>query len=258
MSAPSTVLITGGNRGIGRGFVHAFLARPSTTVIAAVRDPTHLTSKALHDLPKAKNSQLIIFKLDSSHPDEATERVAQIQKEYNIGSLDIVIANAGIAIDGTTVRNTSIENINQHLLVNTIGPVALFQATAELLKLSKTGNPIFIGISSIIGSIGSMDAFAEYPPTQSPYGGSKAALNWFIRRLHYEEPWLTSFVFQPGLVDTELAASAVAAGPSTLKLADLGPLSVETSVSSMMKIITAASRAVSGTFQNYDGTVILW
>lgn len=49
----SAVLITGASRGIGLGFAKASLARPSTTVIAAVRDPEYATSKAFQDLPKA-------------------------------------------------------------------------------------------------------------------------------------------------------------------------------------------------------------
>ena len=77
-----------------------------------------------------------------------------------------------------------------------------------------------------------------------------------MRRLHFEEPWLTSFVFHPGLVETELARSVVEG--LSIKLSDLGAISVETSVSSMVKTLDAASRETSGTFQNYDGSVLPW
>ncbi|KAH7227136.1 uncharacterized protein BKA55DRAFT_599163 [Fusarium redolens] len=257
MSAPSTVLITGGNRGIGQGFVKTFLARPSLTVIVGVRDPSHPTSKALQDLPVGKGSKLITVKLDSSVPSDAAEAVAALKGEHGIRALDIVIANAGIGNDGGRVRDTAVDNINKHFQVNTIGPVVLFQAVADLLQASKTEKPIFVAISTIIGSIGSMELLAGLPPTSSPYGGSKAALNWFIRRLHFEEPWLTSFVFHPGLVETDLALAAVGSG-SKEQLSAFGAITVETSVTSMVNVIDKAGKELGGTFQNYDGTTIAW
>ncbi|KAM5343775.1 hypothetical protein ACJ41O_012312 [Fusarium nematophilum] len=256
MTTQTTVLVTGGNRGIGKGFVKTFLSRPSTTVAVAVRNPEHPTSKSLDELPKGDGSRLILVKLDSSITSDAGEAVAMLQKEHGIQSLDVVIANAGIALGGKTVRKSPVENIQQHLVVNAIAPITLFQATADLLQASKSGNPIFVAISTLIGSLGSMEALAAFPSTHSPYGGSKAALNWFIRRLHFEEPWLTSFVFHPGLVETDLAAGAVAG--ASLTLADLGAISVDTSVEGMIKVIDSATREVSGTFKSYDGTELPW
>ncbi|KAI7762682.1 hypothetical protein LZL87_014026 [Fusarium oxysporum] len=248
MSSPSTILITGGNRGIGRGFVKTLLASPSLTVIVGVRNPSHPTSKALQGLPKGEGSKLIIVKLDSSVPSDATKAVAALKEEHNIESLDIVIANAGIALDGGRVQDTTVDNMNKHFEVNTIGPVVLFQAVADLLQASKTGRPIFAAISTLIGSIGSMEHLVGFPPTGSPYGGSKAALNWLIRRLHFEEPWLISLVFHPGLVETDLAR-AVATNQGA-KLSNFGAISIETSVSSMVNIIGKANKEISGTFQN--------
>ncbi|KAJ3547405.1 hypothetical protein NM208_g1532 [Fusarium decemcellulare] len=256
MGSPTIILITGANRGIGQGFAKTFLARPSTTLIAAVRDPEHSTSKALEDLPKGPGTQLITVQLDSSKPDTTAAVIKNLEADHDIVSLDLVIANAGIALDGSSVRETSLDNINKHHLVNTVAPVALFQATADLLRASKTENATFVAISTLIGSIGAMEGLAGFPNTHSPYGGSKAELNWFIRRLHFEEPWLTSFVFHPGLVETDLAAGATKG--TGVKLSDLGAISVETSVAAMVKTIDKASREIGGTFQNYDGTTLPW
>jgi norsolorinic acid ketoreductase len=258
MSSQTTYLVTGANRGIGKGFVQSFLSRSSTTVIAAVRDPSHQTTLALNDLPKGAGSKLIVIKLDSSSSTDAQEAVATLQKEHGIDALDVVIANAGISIGGTSIRKTSAANTQEHFNVNTIAPVLLFQATADLLQASKTGNPKFIAISTLIGSIAAIDTLVAlgFPPTSSPYGGSKTALNWFIRRLHFEEPWLTSFVFHPGLVETDLAAGAVAG--TGFKLKDLGAITVDDSVAGMIKTVDKATRDISGTFQNYDGAVNPW
>ncbi|KAK6207009.1 aflatoxin biosynthesis ketoreductase nor-1 [Colletotrichum tabaci] len=252
MSSPSTYLITGANRGIGRGFVQRILQKPSTTVIAAVRDPSHPTSKALADLPKGPDTKLIIVKLDSTVETDATDAVAQL-REQGIDSLDLVIANAGIAQGGTSVRNTSIANTQKHFNVNVIGPLTLFQATADLLKATKTGSPKFVAISTIVGSIGSQEVLSNFPEMSSPYGASKAALNWFIRLLSFEEPWLTSWVFHPGVVETDLSSG----GGVDLKA--LGAISVETSVADMVKTTWSIDpKDLSGTFRNHDGTIIPW
>jgi NAD(P)-dependent dehydrogenase (short-subunit alcohol dehydrogenase family) len=44
---PTVVLITGANRGIGKGLLELYLLKPNHLVIAANRDPEHPTSKAL-------------------------------------------------------------------------------------------------------------------------------------------------------------------------------------------------------------------
>lgn len=258
MASQTTILITGANRGIGKGFTQTYLAQPSTTVIAAVRDPSHESSKSLASLPLGANSKLIVVKLDSSVVTDAADAVATLKKEHGIESLDIVIANAGISIGGTSIRNTTATNILEHFNVNTIAPILLFQATADLLQASKSGNPRFVAISTLIGSIAAIDTLVAlgFGPTASPYGGSKTALNWFIRRLHFEEPWLTSFVFHPGLVETDMAAGAMSGTGRSLK--DLGAITVDTSVAGMTKVIGGATRDVSGTFQNYDGAVNPW
>ncbi|OLN93276.1 Norsolorinic acid ketoreductase 2 [Colletotrichum chlorophyti] len=252
MSAPETYLITGANRGIGRGFVQRILQKPSITVIAAVRDPSHPTSKSLADLPKGPDTKLIVVKLDSTVETDAEAAVSQL-REQGITSLDIVIANAGIAQDGASVRNTSVANTQKHFNVNVIGPLTLFQATADLLKGSKTGSPKFVAISTIIGSIGSQEILSNFPKSSSPYGASKAALNWFIRLLSFEEPWLTSWVFHPGLVETDLTSGG------SMDLKALGAISVETSVADMIKTTWSIEpKDLSGTFRNHDGTILPW
>ncbi|KAH6974721.1 hypothetical protein EDB80DRAFT_537096, partial [Ilyonectria destructans] len=160
---------------------------------------------------------------------------------------------ADIAQGGTSVRKTSVSNTLKHFNVNVIGPLTLFQATADLLKASKTGSPRFIAISTIIGSIGSQETFSNFPESSSPYGASKSALNWFIRLLSFEEPWLTSFMFHPGLVETDLTAG------SGMDMEALGGISVETSVANMVETTFEIDpNQLSGTFRNNDGTIIPW
>jgi norsolorinic acid ketoreductase len=247
-----TYLVTGANRGIGKGLTAELLQRPNTTVIAGVRDTTK-SATVLGSLPAATGSRLILVKLDLQSETDAKDAVSELALEHGITSLDFVISNAGIAHSGTIVAETSSDTLREHFNTNTFGPVLLFQALKPLLQASKNGKPVFVAISAIIGSIEFQKAFARFP--SSPYGASKAALNWVVRRIHFEEPWLTAYVTHPGLVLTEMAASMTGSGEEALAL---GAVTVEVSVAGMLKTLDSASREIGGTFQNYDGTTLPW
>ncbi|KAJ4984442.1 short-chain dehydrogenase [Stagonosporopsis vannaccii] len=253
MSA-TTYLVTGANRGIGKGLTASLLQRPNTTVVAGVRDPTAAAS-ILNSLPTAAGSKVVIVKIDSQSDTDAKEAVLQLTSQHGITSIDFVIANAGIANDGAAVAQTTAKNLRDHFNTNAVGPMLLFQAVKPLLQSSKSGNPVFLGISTIIGSMGAQDALAGIPPIFSPYGSSKAALNWLVRRLHYEESWLTSYVTHPGLVLTDMASNMF---ESPDQGAAMGAITVEVSVSGILKTLDSASREISGTFQNVDGTTLPW
>src|SRR4051812_4257658 len=106
--APTTVLITGANRGIGLGLTECFLAEASHIVIAAVRNPAHATVHALQELPTGPDSRLVVVKLDASIEQDANEAVAELQQKHGIQHLDIVVANAGIGYIYPTVAEVEI------------------------------------------------------------------------------------------------------------------------------------------------------
>jgi norsolorinic acid ketoreductase len=247
-------LITGANRGIGKGLTAELLKRPNTTVIAGVRD-TAASSKILDALPAGKGSKVVYVKIDSQSETDAKEAVSKLASE-GITSIDVVIANAGIAHSGAPVARTTIESLRDHLNTNTIGPVLLFQAFKPLLEANKSGKPVFLATSTFIGSIEGQETLKGLPPVVSPYGASKAALNWLVRRLHYEEPWLTAYVTHPGLVLTDMASGMFG---STEQAVAMGAITVEVSIAGILKTLDVATKeTVGGTFQNYDGTTIPW
>ncbi|KAH7137414.1 short-chain dehydrogenase [Dactylonectria estremocensis] len=257
MSFNKTYLVTGARRGIGKGIVRALLQQPATTVIAAVREFSPDTCKILDALPKAVESKLIIIKIDAAVHSDPAEAMAVLQRDHHIDFIDVVIANAGIAHSGKPVLQNSMDSITDHLLVNTLGPVSLLQATAPFLKASKSRSPIFVAISSLVGSISGMELLADLPPAVSPYGGSKAALNWFLRRVHFEEPWLIALAIHPGVVATDFLAQHDFT-PSDDVPGPIRPISVEESVQGVLERVYSASRETSGTFQSYENHVLPW
>ncbi|OTA81436.1 hypothetical protein M434DRAFT_211063 [Hypoxylon sp. CO27-5] len=73
--APTIILISGANRGLGKGLLQRYLAHPKNhIVIAANRNPAHPTSQALFDLPRGEgSSSLIVVKLDAAVETDASE-----------------------------------------------------------------------------------------------------------------------------------------------------------------------------------------
>jgi norsolorinic acid ketoreductase len=61
---PAIVLITGANRGIGKGTLELYLEKPSHTVIAANSDLNHPISRELVSLPRAECTPLDVIKVE--------------------------------------------------------------------------------------------------------------------------------------------------------------------------------------------------
>lgn len=190
MSSPYIVLISGGGRGLGRGFVERYLARPNHLVIAANRNPNDAISKSLFNLPKGEGSKLVVVKLDATVEADAAAAVKELTAQ-GIDHLDLVIANAGTGFVYPLVRDVKRADIQSHVDLNVYGVLWLYQATLELLK--KSENPKWVTMGSTAGSIS-----AQPPVPNAAYGASKAMVHWHTRRIHAEEEWLTSFVLHPG------------------------------------------------------------
>jgi NAD(P)-dependent dehydrogenase (short-subunit alcohol dehydrogenase family) len=111
------VLVTGANRGIGWTLVEEALKRGAKRVYAGTRRPfTHL------------DARVTTLPLDVTN-------VSQIQRAVEeVGTLDVLINNAGVAIYDDL---TNLEVIEQHLAVNFLGLLRVTHAFLPLLKRSK-------------------------------------------------------------------------------------------------------------------------
>ncbi|TVY84799.1 Norsolorinic acid ketoreductase [Lachnellula suecica] len=250
MSSNTTYLVTGGNRGLGLGFVKTLLARPNAAVIAGVRDPSRPSSQALSELPVGNSSSLIIVKIESDLKESVLAAMQDLQKNHGINSLDVVIANAGIANNVPTVAEADLEELKEHFLVNTAGVVGLFQAVLPLLNQSQK-QKMFVAISSNAACIGDLET-RNFP--NAVYGPSKAALNHLVKRIHLEHKDITAFPVHPGWVQTDMGnAGAVKFG---LEKAEL---TVDESVGGVVKLIDGATKQeTSGRFWNYLGGQEVW
>jgi norsolorinic acid ketoreductase len=247
---PSTsYLVTGANRGIGKGIVTALLARPNTTVIAGVRDPEADLSKALKSLPVASGSKLIIIKLDSTSTTDAELAAKTLASEYNLTSLDVLVANAGILQAFGPALQTPAKELAEVFNVNSIAPLVQLQGLWPLI--SKSAEPKFFVVSTNIASLGLM----EHIPLQAlSYGVSKVAANYIVRKLHFENPELVSVALHPGWVQTDMGWFA--ANSNGVKEV---PVTIDQSASGLLNVIDTATKGKeSGSFIGFDGAVVPW
>lgn len=161
-------------------------------MIAGVRDPT-VSTQTLNELLRGQDSELIIVKIDSSSETDASAAVKTLELNHSITKLDVVIANAGICKAIKPVVDLPIQEVQEHLRVNTIGALILFQAVHPLLQ--SASQPRFVVVSAIAGSIGGLES---HRVPFGAYGMSKAALNYLTRKIHAENPWLIAFPIHPG------------------------------------------------------------
>jgi len=247
--SPTTYLITGGNRGIGRGLVETLVQRPNSIVIAGVRDPNHSTSKDLSSLHAASGSKVIVVKIDSLSDNSSRDAVHELSSKHGITKLDTVVANAGIAKYYGSAAETPLSELREHFEVNVVGVLALFQAVFPLLE--KSSKPIFVIISSPVASIGDIE---KVPLPATAYGISKASINYLARKIHFENPNLIAFPLSPGWVQTDMGnLGAVNAGlkeaPTTLKESVDGIVS---------KLDSATKEKTSGNFEAFDDGKWSW
>ncbi|KAJ6088086.1 hypothetical protein N7499_004268 [Penicillium canescens] len=238
------VLVTGANRGIGRGLVAHYLARPDMTVIGAARDVSSANAKELNELSKGEGSHLILVPLSADSPMGATEAVLEIQKQHLVGHIDIVIANAGICNHYGPVEEMTDSDVLSHFEVNTLGPLRLFRAIAPLLR--KASVPKFAYISTALASIHMIE---QIPSLTAAYGMSKVAGNYLVKKMDAENKDLITLMVQTDMGSRAAQANGLEKAPMTLQ---------ETVQGITHQIEVATKSTTSGQFVKYNGEKVYW
>lgn len=164
-----------------------------------MRDVNSATAASLKTFPTAQNSSVLLVKIDSTSDTDANDAV-EAMRAAGIDHLDVVIANAGSSCPCERIESLELRDMREMLEVNTLSVVKLFQAVYPLLRQTAdargAGAPKFIAVSSQAASI--QDLGDNTPWLLGSYGTSKCALNYIVRRAHFENEWLTAFVVDPG------------------------------------------------------------
>jgi norsolorinic acid ketoreductase len=250
-ASSTTYLLTGANRGIGKQTLTLLLSRPNSTVIAALRSSNPAITDSLFSLPKATGTNLITVKIDASVPSDPDTAAKELKTVHGITKIDVIIANAGMVTHFGPAVSTPLDEIRNHFEINTLAPLNLLQTFYPFLQASS--NPKFIVISTSIASLGIME---KVPFPALAYGISKVAANYVIRKLHFENPGLTTLAVHPGWVKTEMGHFAATA--NGMKEDDV-PVTAEESAKGVLEQVDKVTKENgSGGFVGWDGNALPW
>ena len=183
-------LVTGGNRGIGRGIALA-LSNEGADVAVAARDLTK--SQEVAEEIKKLGRRAIAIKVDVAEWDQVQAMVKQTVDE--LGRIDISVHNAGV-ISVAPVEEMTEEEFDRVLAVNVKGVFLCSKAVIPIMKKQGGGRIINTG------SIGGKTSF----PTLAHYNASKFAVHGFTHGLAKElaRDNITVNAICPGIVRTHM------------------------------------------------------
>ncbi len=176
-----TVLVTGGNRGIGRAIAAEFVAQGHRVAVTARSG----------EGPEGT----LAVRADVTDAEALDAAFAEVEKE--LGPVEVVVANAGITRDTLLLRMTDAE-FDEVVDTNLGGAFKVVKRASKGMLKAKFGRVILI--SSVVGLLGSAG--------QINYAASKSGLIGIARSLTRElgSRGITANVVAPGFIETEMTA----------------------------------------------------
>ena len=186
-------LVTGGTRGIGRAIVQA-LAAAGADVAFTYRSSTAAADALVAEL-EGMGRRAVAFQGDAADGDHAQEAVTGTLDQ--LGSLDVLVNNAGITRDTLLIRMKD-EDWDAVIDTNLKGAFHFCRAAYRPMMKQRAG--AVINIASIVGVTGN--------PGQVNYAASKAGLIGLTKSLARElgGRGVTANVVAPGYVATDMTA----------------------------------------------------
>jgi 3-oxoacyl-[acyl-carrier protein] reductase len=181
MGSARTVLITGGNRGIGFAIAEEFLARGHRVAVTA---------------RSGQGPQgALTVRADVTDTASIDEAFSSVEAEY--GPVEVVVANAGITKD-TLLLRMSDEDFDSVVDTNLGGAFRVVKRAVRGMLKAKHGRIVLV--SSVVGLLGSAG--------QVNYAASKSGLVGLARSLTRElgSRGITANVVAPGFIETDMTA----------------------------------------------------
>jgi NAD(P)-dependent dehydrogenase (short-subunit alcohol dehydrogenase family) len=202
-------VVTGGNRGIGRGIAQALVGEGMQVAITA-RDAGH-AARAAGEIGAARG-----YACDVRRWPDVQRLFADVDRD--LGGVDVLVNNAGIGLFGP-VADMSVDDWHAVIETNVNG---VFYCTKEALpRMRARGGGYVFNVSSLAGR----NAFTG----GGAYCASKHAVNGFSEVLFQEvrDAGIRVTYLMPGSVATEFGRGAADKQDWALQPADIGEMVVD-------------------------------
>lgn len=212
MTAQKTILVTGGNRGLGRATAEV-LARGGHRVLLTARDAAQGASACASIRAAVPRAAVEALSLDLGSFDS----IRRLAESLPDAPLDVLLHSAGV-MQQSQVRRTTTDGLEETLGVNVLGPMLLTRlllprlarapAARVVCVSSRMHRPASRGVE-VNFEFADPELSASYEPDRA-YKNSKLALLWFTYELARRLPPrpITANALCPGFVPTTAAASA--------------------------------------------------
>ncbi len=192
------VLVTGAGSGIGRVTAHAFAKEGATVVVSDINPKGGEETVAQIE---AAGGQASFVKADVSKYDEVEALMKSTVEKY--GQLDIAINNAGIGGLPSKTADTTLENWDKVMAINSTG--VFYCMKLELQQMLAQGSGVIVNIASVAGLRGLPNSCAYSASKHAVVGMTKTAAMEYARhniRINALCPVFTvTALFQPDLMD---------------------------------------------------------
>lgn len=177
-----TVLITGGNRGIGYALAEEFIAQGHRVAVTARSGEGPVGS--------------LTVRADVTDGAALDSAFAEVEEKF--GPIEVLVANAGITKD-TLIMRMSDEDFDSVIETNLGGTFKVVKRAIKGMVKQRFGRIVLI--SSVVGLFGSAG--------QVNYSSSKSALVGMARSLTRElgSRGITANVVAPGFIETDMTAA---------------------------------------------------
>jgi 3-oxoacyl-[acyl-carrier protein] reductase len=225
-----SVLVTGGNRGIGLAIARAF---------ADAGDEVAITYRS-GEPPKG----FLAVRCDITDPEQVEQAYKEIEEKQ--GAVEVLVANAGVTRDQLLLRMSE-EDFTSVLETNLTGTFRVVKRATKGMLRARKGRVVLI--SSVVGLLGSAG--------QANYAASKAGLVGFARSVARElgSRNITCNVVAPGFVDTDMTKALTdEQRESIVKQVPLGRYAQPEEIASSVRFLASEEAAyITGAVIPVDG-----
>lgn len=188
------IVVTGASSGMGKAIVERFV-KEGAFVVAVARRRERL--EALAESLSGEAGRIVPYVGDVSKAEDCEGMIDTCVKEF--GKLDVLVNNAGVMDDMSTVASATDEKYDYVMGINVYGPFAAMRKAVNVFLAQGNGGNIIT-----VSSVG-----AQHQVSGAVYCASKAAVNALCRHtaFTYRNEKIRCNVIAPGGIKTEISTS---------------------------------------------------